>query len=194
MAKGAPPLQNAPVMTSPSLRTAAAGFTLIELIIAVALVAILIGVAAPSVRDFMSGVQLTGIANDLYTDLNLARSEAVKRDVRMTMCPSKNGLDCDDGGAWTDGWVVVVDANGDGKADSATDVLKRGYALTGQATLTLSGGTKASFGPTGVVVGAPPIFSLCDPSASEVARKKGNGRTISVSTTGRPSIAKVNCP
>jgi type IV fimbrial biogenesis protein FimT len=186
--------QNALPMSSPSLRTAAAGFTLIELMIAVALVAILAGIAAPSVREFMSGVQLTGIANDLYTDLNLARSEAVKRDVRMTMCPSRDGLDCDDGGAWTDGWVVVVDANGDGKKDSVNDVLKRGYALTSHATLTLAGGTKASFGPTGVAVGAPPVFNLCDPSPSEVARKKGNGRTISVSTTGRPSITKVNCP
>jgi type IV fimbrial biogenesis protein FimT len=193
VASGANTPQNALPMPSPSLRTATAGFTMIELMVAVALLAILVGIAAPSVRDFMSSAQLTGIANDLYTDLNLARSEAVKRDVQMTVCPSKGGDDCDDGGAWTDGWVVVVDANGDGKKDSSDSVLKRAYPVTGQATLTLTGGTKASFRPTGGAVGVPPVFKLCDPSQTEIARK-GNGRTISVSTTGRPSIVKINCP
>jgi type IV fimbrial biogenesis protein FimT len=195
-------LQNALAMTSPSLRTA--GFTLIETIIAVAIMAILVTVAAPSFTKLMSSVRVTGQANDLFADLLLARSEAVKRDVQVAVCASANGTDCD-GTDWAAGWVVIVDANGDGKKDDATDasLLKRTEKLTGDTALTRTdaGGSfgvgRIGFGPTGVPVGTVAggsAFRLCPPARFILDPVKDfAGRTINLSPTGRASVVKTNC-
>jgi type IV fimbrial biogenesis protein FimT len=204
VANGAQPLQNAPVMTSPSLRTAAAGFTLIELMITVTMVAILIGIAAPSFTSWVTTVRVTGQANDLFSDLLLARSEAVKRDVQVAICASTTGTDCD-GADWSTGWVVIVDADGDGKKDGGTDasLLKRAEQLAGESVLKRNdaggsaGTARIAFGPTGVPVGTLPagtILKLC-PAARFITdpTKDLAGRIINVSPTGRASVTKTTC-
>jgi type IV fimbrial biogenesis protein FimT len=205
LANHAERLQNAPVMTSPSLRTA--GFTLIELMIAVTVMAILIGIAAPSFTAWVTTVRVTGQANDLFSDLLLARSEAVKRDVQVTVCASKGGTDCD-GADWSLGWVVIVDADGDGKKDNNNDasLLKRAEKLTGDSVLTRTdaGGTsgmgRIGFGPTGVPVGTVgglnggTVLKLCPPARFIADPTKDlAGRTINVSPTGRSFVVKTTC-
>src|SRR5687768_2450337 len=105
LAAGSRAPQNAAAMSPSSLRTARAGFTLIEMMVAISVVAILIGVAAPGLRDFMLNVRLTGYANDLLTALMLARSEATKRDVRVSVCARKKNNDgqCANGQQWDNG-------------------------------------------------------------------------------------------
>jgi type IV fimbrial biogenesis protein FimT len=202
LANHAERLQNAPVMTSPSLRTA--GFTLIELMIAVTLMAILIGIAAPSFTAWVATVRVTGQANDLFSDLLLARSEAVKRDVQVAICASANGTDCD-GSDWSLGWIVIVDADGDGKKDGGTDasLLKRAAKLAGGSVLTRTdaGGTsglgRIGFGPSGVpmgIVAGGSGFKLCPPARFIADPTKDlAGRTITVSPTGRGSVLKTTC-
>jgi type IV fimbrial biogenesis protein FimT len=195
-------LQNALAMTSPSLRTA--GFTLIETIIAVAIMAILVTVAAPSFTQWIASIRVTGQANDLFSDLLLARSEAVKRDVQVAICASTNGTDCD-GADWSAGWVVIVDADGDGKKDGATDasLLKRVDKLAGESALTrtdvdgTAGLGRIAFGPTGIPAGTVAggsAFKLC-PAARFIVdpTKDLSGRTINVSPTGRASVVKTTC-
>jgi prepilin-type N-terminal cleavage/methylation domain-containing protein len=100
------------------------GFTLIELMIVVVLLAILMMVAAPSVRDITLNARMTGQANDLMTDLAIARAEAVKRGARTALCasntyaacaavPATNACRCTNT-AWNQGWIIFVDSDAGG--------------------------------------------------------------------------------
>ncbi len=86
-----------------------AGFTLIELLMVIAIAAILASIAVPSYQWIMSRTRLSTQANELTTALSLARSEAVKRGVRVTVCKSSSGTGCTTSGNWQQGWIVFVD-------------------------------------------------------------------------------------
>lgn len=87
-------------MSTRSSRRAAQGFTLIEMMTVVALLAIILAIAVPSFRQFLGGQRVKGLAYDLTTDLLLARSEALKRNASVAITRS--------GSAWTDGWVATA--------------------------------------------------------------------------------------
>jgi type IV fimbrial biogenesis protein FimT len=181
-------------MSPPILRTARAGFTLLEVMIAVSLVAILIGIAAPSIKDFLSEVRLTGHANDLITDLMLARSEAVKRDVSMTVCGKKNNADtvCGNDPNWAGGWLVVLDADRDGKQDTGVNTLLKTMqeGATGKVTVVNkgTGGNKGviTYTPTGISATGYSDLRFCD------SDRPGFGRRLEVSQQGRASVTKIS--
>ncbi len=103
------------------------GFTLIELIVVVAIVAIVAGMAAPSFSNLIQGSAISVGANDLASSLRLARSEAVKRGSRTSVCVSNTSLSPNPscaGAGWDDGWIVYNDDNANGTRDPAEDVLK----------------------------------------------------------------------
>src|SRR5918995_6003078 len=81
------------------------GFTLIEMMIAITLMAILMAIAVPSFKDASLGSEVRSIANDLVAHAALARSEAIKRNAIVTLCVSADGLTCGAGG-WEQGWIV----------------------------------------------------------------------------------------
>ena len=87
----------------------AGGFTLIEMMTAILILAILVGLAVPSFNNASLSGKLTGFANDLLASSQLARSEAIKRNVAVTMCASSDGSTCDDPEGWETGWIVVAD-------------------------------------------------------------------------------------
>jgi type IV fimbrial biogenesis protein FimT len=101
-----PPERN-PARSAPAtLRTAAPsqrGLTLIELMVVVALLAIVAAVAAPDMRSFASGMRIKSLANELTTDLLVARSEALKRNTSVTVAPNGSG--------WQTGWTVRTAAD-----------------------------------------------------------------------------------
>lgn len=89
-----------------------AGFTLIELMITVAIVGILLVVGVPSLKNTMQSNQVIAASNDLVSAMHIARSEAIKLNSRVTICESSNGTSCGTTGSWEDGWIVFVDADG----------------------------------------------------------------------------------
>ena len=115
------------------------GLTLIELMIVLALLAVTLTLAAPSMNQLVHKVRMKAQVSRLLAAINLVRSEAILRNTRVSMCPSSMSVsgDAQCGGDYSAGWIVFV--NGDGGADTddnigevlgVYDPLPTGYALT----------------------------------------------------------------
>lgn len=168
------------------------GFTLIELMVAIAILAILLGLAAPDLRSFIINIRLTAQINELVADITLARNEAATRGAPVTMCPSVDLETCaGDSDEWKSGRIVFVDASLTGTREATEQILKRTEGTGGSRTLDPSGfpdATFLSFRPFGGMQSATGgSFKLCDPAID-------SGRTVTVEFTGRPIASKVTCP
>lgn len=96
------------------------GLTLIELIVTVAIVAVLAAVAMPSLREMMENNRLTALNNQLVSSLNYARAEAVERNYPVTVCVrNAEGSGCATEGGFENGWIVFVDCANFGVVDTA---------------------------------------------------------------------------
>lgn len=93
-----------------------AGFTLVELMVTVALAAILAFVAVPNLSLFKRNAELTSATNALVAAISTARSEALKRNYNAVVLPA-------DGTRWESGWIVFVDTNLNNRFDAASETL-----------------------------------------------------------------------
>lgn len=93
---------------------------MIELMIVVAIAAILAGLAAPSFDDFMNRTRQTSTMTQLIGDLNRARSEAIKRNQRVLVCVRGTDSACGNGADWQNGWLLCYDENQDGACDATS--------------------------------------------------------------------------
>jgi type IV fimbrial biogenesis protein FimT len=159
----------------------ARGLTLVELMVTLAIVAVGAAIAAPSFRGMIADTRLSAQANDLLASLKYTRSEAVKRNARVTICKKASDATCavtDTATAsWQGGWLVFVDGGVAGTLDGADTILRvqgplAASTLVGDGAVTNyvsyigSGQTSAAAG--GTQVGT---FSLCDPLAGAKRKK-----------------------
>ncbi len=89
------------------IRAGVKGFSLIELMVVLSIAAILIGIGVPSFRTLIQNQRMTTTVNDFFAAINLTRSEALQRGVRVDMVAAGDGTD------WGKGWIVFVDENSD---------------------------------------------------------------------------------
>ena len=158
------------------------GFTLLELLITIALISIVTALAVPSMRAFSQNDRLTTNINTMVGHLAYARSEAVKRHAQVSICISNDTLGCT-GGSWEDDWMVYVDVNANGTFDPATpneDILRVNQPMAGNNTLapTAQYTTQVTYDNRGFVTSTG-SFLLCD------ARTGAFGKTITITNTGR---------
>ena len=111
-----------------------AGFTLIELLSVVALVGIMLAIAVPSFRSFISSYRVTSAGNDFLQAVVQTRAEAMKRGRRVLMMPNDATGAPSVSGDWKNGWTVFVDLNGNQVLDSG-DVLITNHAPLDQSTV-----------------------------------------------------------
>lgn len=87
----------------------AEGFSLVELMVTVAVVAILAAVATPSLVSVVNNNRLAAQSNEMVASLQIARSEAVRMNAQVSVCRSTDGASCAAAGAWTR-WIVISGA------------------------------------------------------------------------------------
>jgi type IV fimbrial biogenesis protein FimT len=170
------------------------GFTLIELMITVAIMVILASLAAPPFFNLMSDQRLSGAANAVLADLNFTRSEALKRGVNVSACPSTSPADANpacNGSDWSVGWIVFLDSDGDGSRDTGSStsetLLRASTAMTGvtsaPATSGGSGVNFVRFNARGLSPGAQQNIALTNGDSTF-------DRTVCIASSGRPRVVK----
>lgn len=97
------------------------GFTLVELLIVMAMIAIVASLAAPSFDSSISRNNVQSMRDSLFNAMQYARSEAVKRKRPVGVCASADQMTCAGNTNWHAGWIVFVDDNGNGTQDGTAD-------------------------------------------------------------------------
>ena len=146
------------------------GFTLIELVVTLAIVAILAALAVPSFSSIALSSKLNSISSGFVASAQLARSEAIKRNRQVTLGAVS--------GDWKNGWVVQEGAT----VIQTQAALPNGYLMSDQSG---GGATTITFQPTGV--GATQVEVVVCRATPTVGEQK---RTITISATGRPDVKK----
>lgn len=139
------------------------GFTLIEVLVVVAIIAILLSVAAPNLVAFQRNSELRASASEFLAAVQAARVEAMKRGVDTYMVPAS-------GGSWANGWIVFADTDLDQALNTATD------------TVVMQTGAIAS--KTAVVTGLADASAFADGSSSYI-RFNGGGFSMAKDNTFR---------
>lgn len=153
------------------------GFTLVELMVTVAVLAILVGIATPSFTGVINSNRLTSQANSFMADLQLARSEAVRRNRTVRFCRSADGATCANGtGDWSS-WIVVLP--GTAPELLRTTTIKAPLELGGSATSIDFRADGLARNSTGGLLATD--FTVCLPTT----RPAQNIRTVSVAGGAR---------
>ena len=109
------------------------GMSMVELLTVVALVALLLGIGLPSFRYVTNSNRVSSEVNALLSDMQFARSEAIKEGQMVTVCPSTSQTQCDaNSTTWQTGWIVFSDINGNQQVanPAANYILRRQSAFT----------------------------------------------------------------
>ena len=168
------------------------GLTLIEVMVTLAVAAILVVVAIPSFTNMTKSNRLTSAVNDVVYSLNLARSEALKSG-GASVCVSADQASCTGGDDWTQGWIVFSDLNSNCTIDAGESVI-RGVDSVPPSPFKMKnveGNTCIKYSNQGFLLpaGAVANFQFCDDREGDKA-----GRQINIITTGRPTTNFLPCP
>lgn len=170
------------------------GYTLVELLVVLAVGSILLAIAVPGYAHLVGASRLAATTNDFVTALHLARSEAIKRGVRVTLCKTRDAMApapaCDPGAAWEQGWLVFVDGGARGVIDGGDVVLRVQGGVTGIAITPprpnfsrhisyLPDGTSRGLGNLG--------------NGRLLVCASGRGREIIINNAGRPRLETRVC-
>ena len=164
------------------------GFTLVELMVVVAVLAVMATLAGPAVKDMAVTARLNADSGRLIASAQWARSEAIKRNLPVTLCASTDGQTCATGGGaqvWSSGWLVGFTPPG----GSWTVLQVEGAAASGHRLEATGAGSAALyslvFQPTGVGATVATVTMCRNQPAGNLQQRR-----VTVSATGRTQTDK----
>ena len=166
-----------------------AGVSMIELLVVLAIAAILLGVGTSSYKSITTTSRISGEINGLLGAMQYARSEAIKQGQNVVVCVSVNGTDCSGGNtAWNQGYIVFVDpTNTKTTGGNAALVLRAQSAFVGATPDTLTDGATSniSFDREGLALGlgAGATLALHDPTNNAALT-----RCLAISNIGNVAV------
>lgn len=187
-----------------NITTNAHGFTLIELMVTLAVFAIISALAFPGFQLYQQNSSRVTNINDLISALNLARSEAVKRATDISVCASTNQTSCSAVNDWTTGWIVFSDDNSNGLLDSPAEdnnILLIHNRLSGANLVYTevddndisvrfnSRGLSTTY-DAGGANGSTSTFMRCDDRRNNDPVANQHARAVLVTATGRVRISR----
>lgn len=159
-------------------RNTSHGFSLLELLVTLAVAAILVSLAVPAVGQYLGRAQRDRDVNELRTELILARTEAIRRGSNVGVCASSTLSSCGDN--WSLGWIVYVDSNHDGSLTAGEEVIRRHQPSISGLTLTASVTDITFFARGGTPDAGGILFSS--------AQQDTNQKLIRIDAVGQPRI------
>lgn len=170
------------------------GVTAFELLITMAIAAILMATAVPSFKNYSWNLRMRTAMDTLQADLNLARSRAISHNVQTIICPAADASDCSGASNWQSGWIVFADLNGDRKRQEGEPLLKQANAVESLAIYSSRSRNQLRFFPNGTAPGSNISIVFCDKRGPEKAG------AVVVSNSGRvrqeadSTRINANCP
>ena len=166
------------------------GFTLIELIVTLAVAAIVLSVGIPSFRGVIMDNRLVTQSNQFVTAVKMARSAAVRYQRPATVCSSAN-FDaavptCSANNDWSDGWIVWVDKDRDALTD-ANEIISVFGPINNASTLSSATTSSFTYDARGFAMTGGGDLTMCDSRTSEM------GRLIKVNSVGRTNVSRQGC-
>lgn len=170
------------------------GFTLLEALVAMAVLAVLLGLGVPGLAGMRERQQLQAQAEDFWNSLMLARAQALLHQQHVTVCASKASGACDAAAGWHSGWRVFVDGNRNGQHDADEPLLLQRAAAP--ATIRITGNSTVSrtigYGAEGRSESLSGAFQAG--TVSVCASGLGSGWQVVINAVGRPRLEQAEMP
>ncbi|WP_133127438.1 GspH/FimT family pseudopilin [Legionella nagasakiensis] len=165
------------------------GFSLVEFLTILTIAAIFTTLAIPGYNALIQNNKIVSAANKLSASLNFARMEAVKRGVRVAVCPAANAAftACGNNTQWSQGWIVFIDADNNNAIETTSDLVKVAQSLPNDAVITSSSDV-ISYDGSGFLTNGASSLSLRTSGCTG-----NNARVINIANSGRISIGVAAC-
>ena len=166
------------------------GFTLLELLVTLAIASILLSVGVPSFRAVIMDNRMVRDTNQFVASINQARSAAVRFQRNAMVCASANFSasvpTCSGSSDWAQGWIVWVDKDRDGATD-ANEILSVQAPINDSTSFAATNASLFSYDARGFGRSPADDLTMCDDRSGET------GRLIRVNTVGRTHVAQQGC-
>ena len=183
-----------------SRRLSGRGFSLVELMVAVSISAILLALAAPSMQRFLTSRGVLSQADELAGAFRLARSQALKLSAHVSVCASADTTaespTCSTAGVWNSGWIIFLDYDGNGEMSGADRLLKVQSPLGAINGISGGGTLVVTFAPNGIATTGEASFSVQPKLETSDSYYDATLRKVCLASVGRVNIVTgaESCP